>query len=86
MQLVPRLEDDAARRAVVLLVVDLELDQVDAQPLRVGLLHVRVELPGWKFNRFKKLTKKCLKKLTKGRYLYDVRKCLDFLTPSPIVM
>ena len=44
--LFPGLVDDAAHGAVVLLVVDLEpLDEVDAQPLRVCLLDVRVELP-----------------------------------------
>ena len=41
-----RLVDYAAHGAVVLLIVDLEpLDEIDAQPLRVRLLDVRVELP-----------------------------------------
>ena len=40
------LVDYATHGAVVLLIVDLEpLDEVDAQPLRVRLLDVRVELP-----------------------------------------
>ena len=42
----PGFVDYAAHGAVVLLVVDLEpLDEVDAQPLRMRLLDVRVELP-----------------------------------------